>query len=119
MKEYLATVVDPQHRKTLTQIYEFLCEHYPQLSYALKWNQPMFLHNGTFIIAFSHSSQYVNIAPEPAAIAKFAAEIDALGFRRTKNFWCIGKQQKVNFELLRRVLDFNLEDKAGANKFWR
>ncbi|HEM3655410.1 TPA: hypothetical protein U1C87_001535 [Streptococcus suis] len=48
----------------LEPIFEQIQKEFPNLTVELKWNQPMFIMNGTFIIGFSVAKNHISIAPE-------------------------------------------------------
>ena len=117
--EYLDTIEDADHRARIAEVLDWVTREYPQLKQRIAWNQPMFTHEGTFIIGFSVSKHHFALSPEPAGIQHFADEIVAAGYDHTKMLMRIRWEQPVDWELLRRMIDFNIEDKAGYTAFWR
>ena len=117
--DYLQTIDDVDQRDKMTHIFNWITEHYPNLKTDIKWNQPMFIDGVTFIIDFSISKKHFSISPEVKTIALFAEDIEAAGYDHTKNIIRVRWDQEMNFELLAKMIDFNIEDKAGYTKFWR
>ena len=62
VSEYRARMVDVLVRVGLT---------YPELELRIAWKQPMFTHNGTYIIGFSAASKHMAMAPERATMIRF------------------------------------------------
>ncbi|ANU20977.1 iron chaperone [Planococcus plakortidis] len=117
--EYLATIDDPDHRERVEDVLRWVLDTYPELSPRVAWNQPMFTDHGTFIIAFSTAKKHMAVAPEKAAIDRFQEEIDAAGHSSTKQLIRMSWDRPVDYALLGKLIEFNIEDKAGYDKFWR
>ncbi|MBL6537781.1 hypothetical protein JNG37_03365 [Streptococcus suis] len=49
----------------------------------------------------------------------FAKDIKEAGYDATSNLFKIKEDQEVNWDLLRNIIAFNMEDKKGYEKFWR
>jgi uncharacterized protein len=73
--EFLLKIDNVDHHKRTKEVLSWVMEKYPQLVPRLAWNQPMFTHHGTFIIAFSLAKQHLAVTPEQAGIAHFAKRI--------------------------------------------
>ena len=56
-EEYLETIDEIPHRDQMEHILNWVEENYPGLDRKIAWNQPMFTHEGTYIIGFSHSKK--------------------------------------------------------------
>ncbi|HEM3598669.1 TPA: hypothetical protein U1C22_001703 [Streptococcus suis] len=50
---FLSNFKNPILKFKLEPIFEQIQKEFPNLTVELKWNQPMFIMNGTFIIGFS------------------------------------------------------------------
>lgn len=79
----------------------------------------MFTDHGTFIIGFSIAKNHMAVAPEAAAIDKFEKEIEKAGYSYTQGLFRIKWNDPLNYELLRKIVAYNIEDKKDAVKFWR
>lgn len=117
--EYLAKVDNDDHQTIMKIIFTWISKTYPELVPVIKWNQPMFTHNGTLIIGFSLSKKHFSIAPETKTIERFEDGIAAVGYSYTKNIIRIEWRQTINYDLLKKLIDFNIVDKAGYKKFFR
>lgn len=119
MEEYLKKIENVEHRNKIRRILVWIMETFPCLEYAMKWNQPMFLEHGTFIIGFSVAKGHFSVSPEPRAIEEFSSEISTAGYSRTGNLFRIKWNEPVDYGLLERIIKFNISDKAECTSFWR
>ena len=117
--DFLATIDDPERRAKLDDVFVWVRKTFPQLEERIAWNQPMFTDHGTFIIAFSVSKAHFAVAPEAAPLEVFKARIQEAGYTQTKQLFRIKWDQAVDYDLLRDIIAFNIEDKAGHTSFWR
>lgn len=117
--EYLAKIDNPDHRERVEEVLEWVMKTYPQLAPRVAWNQPMFTDHGTFIIAFSTAKKHMAVAPEKAAIDRFEEYIEARGHSSTKQLIRMSWDRPVDYALLGKLIEFNIEDKADYEKFWR
>lgn len=117
--DFLATIDDPEHRAKLDDIFVWVRETFPHLEERIAWNQPMFTDHGTFIIAFSVAKAHFAVAPEAVPLEVFQMQIREAGYTQTKQLFRIKWSQTVDYDLLRDIIAFNIEDKAGHTSFWR
>lgn len=118
LQEYLETVPNEDHRESMQRLIEWVAATFEDLDLEIKWNQPMLMHNGTFIIAFSAASKYVSIAPETAILHEFLDRITATGYGHTKMKFQIRWNQEVDYDLLRDIVERSIEFKKGSTTFW-
>ena len=118
-KEYLSLIVDPQQRVRTEEIFTWINEEFPTLIPKIAWNQPMFTDHDTFIIGFSIAKQHLAIAPERAGIIHFSDEILQAGFEHTNQLVKFRWDSPVDFELLRKIIEFNITEKKDCTTFWR
>lgn len=118
-KEYLDAIDDADQQDKMNQILTWIQENYPELETRIKWNQPMFLHEGTYIIGFSYSKHHIAVAPETKAIKKFKDYIEETGFSYTDNIIKIRWEDSIPYNLIEELIEYNIEDKKGYEKFWR
>ncbi|MDQ0350383.1 uncharacterized protein YdhG (YjbR/CyaY superfamily) [Alkalibacillus filiformis] len=117
--DYLTSIDDEKQRERMNEVLAWVQYEYPQLDSDIKWNQPMFTNNGTFIIAFSIAKQHMSVAPEKMMIERFASEIKSAGYSSTSQLFRIKWKDDIDYGLLRQLIEFNIEDKADYTKFWR
>lgn len=118
-KEYLDAIDDADQQDKMNQILTWIQESYPELETRIKWNQLMFLHEGTYIIGFSYSKHHIAVAPETKAIKKIKDYIEETGFSYTDNIIKIRWEDSIPYNLIKELIEYNIEDKKGYEKFWR
>lgn len=118
-KEYLKSIDDTSHRDRMEEILKWIVENYPELDTRIGWNQPMFTHHETYIIGFSFSKQHIALSPEVKSIIKFKEKIEKLNLSYTDNIIRIKWEDKIPYDLLEMLIEYNIEDKEGYTKFWR
>ncbi|RPF50660.1 iron chaperone [Aquisalibacillus elongatus] len=118
-EEFLANIEKTSHRERLEEIFNWLDHKYPQLEKAIKWNQPMYTDHGTFIIAFSVAKKHMSVAPEAVTIKHLEEDIKKAGYDYTKQIIRIPWKSDLNYSLLEKMIEFNIEDKAEHTSFWR
>ena len=116
---YLSSVENIEQRERIRDLFEWILSEFPELDTRIAWNQPMFTHHETFIIAFSTAKNHLSVSVEVKPLSLFEENIDAAGYERTKNLFRIKWSQTLNHELLKKLIAFNIEDKNDYTKFWR
>ncbi len=86
---FLSNFKNPILKFKLGPIFEQIQKEFPNLTVELKWNQPMFIMNGTFIIGFSVAKNHISIAPEAVTMAIFTNDIKAANYEATNNLFKI------------------------------
>lgn len=116
---FVETIDDAGQRERFETLLTWVEETFPELEAHIKWNTPMFTHEGTFIIAFATAKHHLSVSPEEAGLTRFQDEIRLAGYKATKGLFRIPWTAPVDYELLTRLITFNMEDKAGHPRFWR
>ncbi len=75
--------------------------------------------SGTFIIGFSVAKGHISVAPEAVVIRLFEKEIEEAGYSHRQELFRIKWTVKVDFDLLHRMVAYNMESKQGMTNFWR
>lgn len=117
--DFLTRIQQPAHRDRVEEVLAWISTRFPQLEPAVRWNQPMFIDHGTYIIGFSVAKPHLAVAPEVAGIRRFSDEIMQAGYDHTDNIFRIRWDQPVDYPLLERIIEFNVMDKADCQTFWR
>lgn len=118
-EEYLETIKDEEHKKIMGELFEYIEAEFPMLQKKVGWNQPMYTDHGTFIIAFSMAKQHFSVNPEMAGIEFFQDEITKNGYTSTKGIFRIPWNGEINYELIHKIIEFNIREKADYTAFWR
>lgn len=108
-----------EQQQFLENVFDWMHENFPDLKQEIKWNQPMYIHEGTYIIGFSLSKAHMSVSPEQHGMEVFHDKIADAGYSQSKMLFRIKYTEEVNYELLREIIEYNIKDKAGFTKFWR
>lgn len=117
--DFISGVGQPERQARLAELFAWILERFPSLVPEIKWNQPMFTDHGTYIIGFSVAKPHMAVAPEQAGIAQFAEDIEQSGYSRTDLLFRIRWNQPVDYELLEKIITYNIAEKADCTTFWR
>ena len=117
--DYLDRLDNDQHRARTKEVLDWVINKFPNLEARIAWNQPMFTHQGTFIIGFSVSGRHLAVSPERAGMIRFTDEISKAGYSQSKMLFRIRWEEPVNYDLLEQIILFNCTDKADCKTFWR
>lgn len=117
--EFIDQIDELDKRDRVRIILDHIKGKYPQLKEEIKWNQPMFSDHGTYIIGFSISKGHISLSPEAHTLDIFDEEIKKSGYERTKMTMKIKWKEKVDLDLIDRMIDYNIEDKKDMTRFWR
>ena len=79
----------------------------------------MFSDHGAFIIGFSIAKGHIAVAPESVAIELFQDEIEKAGYFHTEGLFKIKWEDRVDYDLLRKLIAYSIEDKKDTTSFWR
>ena len=119
INDYLETMNELHQVVRIQEIMDWIKHKFPQLEFKIAWNQPMFTYQGTFIIGFSSAKQHIAISPEVKGIQVFSKEINNAGYTHGSNLFRIKWNDAVDYSLLERMIQFNIDDKQGCTTFWR
>lgn len=118
-ESFLQTIEDADHREKLASLFNWIQDTFPQLETIIKWNQPMFTHHGTFIFGLSKAKAHFSCTPEAEGMKPFVRRIDEAGYTHTGNLFRIKWTQEIDYDLLLDMIQFNIDDKAECQTFWR
>jgi len=119
IETFLNGIENNQRRQTISAVLDYISDKYPNLKLEYKWNQPMFTHDGTFIIAFSVSKNHFSVATEKKCLDRHIDDIKAAGYSASSMLFRIKFAESVDYNLLSKLIEYNIEDKRGYDKFWR
>lgn len=118
-RNYLEAIEDEKIKNRMEEILNHIGDKYPFLTKEIKWNQPMFINNGTFIIAFSIAKGHIAVAPEKVTLDKFEDKIKKAGYSFSSMLYRIKWDEKVDYDLLDLMIEYNIEKKKDFKYFWR
>src|SRR5690554_185060 len=116
---YLVKIKDEKNREIMEGLLSWIMTNYPMLDKKIAWNQPHFVHNNTFIIAFTHAKQHISVVPKYKAIEVFKEDIKKSNYQSTNFIYKMKWQNPIDYDLLKRIIDYNMEDKKGLDTYWR
>ncbi len=117
--DFLASIEDREKRKRMEEVFSWVHATFPTLVPKIAWNQPMFTDHGTFIIAFSVAKHHFAVSPDVTAMKLFSEEIAKAGYTQTKNLFRIKWEEPVDYPLIERIIQFNIDDKKECKTFWK
>lgn len=118
LNEYLNDILDSEHRAIFEHVLDWTKETFPELKLQMKWNQPMFIYNETFIIAFTSASKHMSVAPETAMLDLFINRIKEAGYEYSKKIFRIKYKDTIDYGLLKDIIVKSIELKKDYNRFW-
>jgi uncharacterized protein YdhG (YjbR/CyaY superfamily) len=119
IESYFENMENIKQKERMETLIHYIQKEYPFLDLEIKWNQPMFINNGTFIIGFSYSKKHIAVALEKAALDHFTDLIKERGFKHSKMLFYFPWDKDIDYEMLKTMIDYNIEDKKGYKTFWR
>lgn len=114
--DYLAIL---ENKSILNEVFNHIRNKFPELKEEIKWNQPMYILNDTFIIAFSVAKNHFSIAPEEHTMVIFEDELKKASYSYSKKLFRIKWTDEVNYDLLDKIISYNIDTKKGFTSFWR
>ena len=118
-KNYIDSIESIEQKNRMVEIFSWIREKFPNLVEVIKWNQPMFTDHDTFIIGFSRAKHHISFTPEEFSLAIFLEDIEKSGYEHTKGIVKIKWTQEVDYSLLHKIIQFNVEDKMSCKTFFR
>ncbi|MDT4761352.1 iron chaperone [Sphaerochaeta sp. PS] len=116
---FLATIEDQRSRNRTEEVFSWVHATFPSLVPKIAWNQPMFTDHGTFIISFSVAKHHLSVSPDVTGMKLFSEEIERAGYTQTINLFRIKWVEAVDYALLQRIIQFNIDDKKDCKTFWK
>lgn len=102
----------------LKTIIKWIESNYPELNLEYKWNQPMFVKKGTYIMGFSASKKHLGVGLEASVMEHFKTYLDELKIEHGKMIFRIKEDDVINYELFKKIIDYVIELKKDVKSFW-
>lgn len=118
-KDFITAIEDPEKRQRVTDILTFIHTTYPQLGMRIAWGCPHFTDHGTFIFALSLASAHIAFTPESKPLRVFEADIKKAGYTASKMILRLPWTKPVDYALLSKLIDYNIQDKKDLTSYWR
>lgn len=119
IKNYINKITDNFQRERFESLLDWTQNTYPEFKLEYKWNQPMFIYKGIFMISYTISKKHISVAPEGYVMDLFRESISQVGYDHSLKIFRITWKQEVNYALLKSIIDFKLEDRQGETNFWK
>lgn len=117
--EYLNNIKIDHQRIKIESLLNWIISEFPDLLPVIKWNQPMFTYNETYIFGISISKNHIAISPESATILKYSSQIKKSEYSYTDNLIRIKWEQEINYDLIKNLIEFQIKEKKDYKNFWR
>ena len=114
--DFLNKIENIDNKNKVKSLLENRIKEFPNLKPIIAWNQPMFTNQDTYIIGFSVSKNHLAIAPEAKYLEQFKNDIK---YETSKQLIKIKWNEEIDYDLIKKIIKYNVEDKTGYKKFWR
>lgn len=115
---YVNNLESVEIKERYLKIIEPLLLEHSDLVVETKYNLPTLTKDGCFIFSCSPFKNYISIMFEKPTLEHFTSEIKANNYNLTKTTFNIKYSQDIDYELLLKMIAFQLELRKGSNKFW-
>lgn len=116
--EYYESMPDKDKQDRLKKMVNWTLKEFPNLSLEIKWNQPMFTDHKTYIMAYSFAKNHISVAPEKVILDRHLKAIIRAGYKHTKMLFHIRYDQKIDYGLLKLLIQDTIKEKKDFDKFW-
>ncbi|UUX33855.1 iron chaperone [Fundicoccus culcitae] len=118
-QDILNKISEPTQKEHFQNLVDWVQTQHPDFDQSIKWSQLLFEYNGTFIVGFKPTKNFVSVTSEKGLMAKFADKVEAAGYTATDMTYKVPWTAPFNFDLLEELIQIQLEDKKDLNKYWR
>lgn len=118
-QDYIETIDDMTYRRQFEEVIEWINKNYSELNRVIRWNTPMYTMGNTFILGIDSAKKHISISPEEKTMDIYKDDIEKSGYSQTRGLFRIKYSENVDYDLLKKLIDYNIEDKKGYKKFWR
>lgn len=118
LQAFIAKINDKSKEVKFKEMIDWIKKNYPELILEIKWNQPMFIENGTYIIGFSISKKHIALGLESFAIEELTESIKNAGFTHSKMIVQIPWEKPIDYQLLELIITHVRTRKSGVTSFW-
>ncbi len=116
---YFTNIINTKHREKLQDLYKFILSVNPNLKVHYGWNQPMVMYENTFICALTSATNHFSIALDQRVLNELEAELITNGFIILKKIAKINYNQKLNYQLITKIILLSIDVKKDAKGFWQ
>ena len=98
---------------------QWIADEFPELTTAIKWSQPMFVLDKTYIFSVSTATHHMSFSPEKDVHERFLDRTKAAGYTYGSQIFRIKWDQEIDYDLLLEMIQTQIDEKRGSQKFWR
>ncbi|MDY0139765.1 MAG: DUF1801 domain-containing protein [Candidatus Izemoplasmatales bacterium] len=118
LSTFFETIDDSNNRRKAKVFIDWISETYPNLTFSMKWNQPMFLNEGTYIIGLSVSKKHLALGLEKELMNQLHDLIDSSNYESSKMLIKISWNKELDFVFLKKIVDYVIDYKKDIKSFW-
>lgn len=115
---FIKKINNEEKETRFKELIEWIIEKFPELLLEFKWNQPMFIEKGTYIIGFSVSKKHIALGLESFAIEELTDRITNAGFSHSKMIVQFPWEKPIDYQLLDLIITHVRARKSGVTSFW-
>jgi uncharacterized protein YdhG (YjbR/CyaY superfamily) len=115
---FLNEISNEKLRLKLYEIIEWIESNYSDFNLEYKWNQPMLVRNGTYIMGFSVSKKHIGVGLEALIMEHFKTSLEARNIEHGKMIFRIKEDDEVDYNLLSTIIDYIVIFKKDVKSFW-
>ena len=113
---YLSKIKDESVKNTTKELLDWVQKKYPTLKPVLKWSQPMFTMDDTFIIGFHASKKHLSITPENDVIIHFQSLIEQYNLEYSTKIIKMNWKNPINYDVITILIDHQMKIKKGRQR---
>lgn len=115
---FLNEISNEKLRIKLNEIIEWIEEKYSDFNLEYKWNQPMFVNHGTYILGLSVSKKHLGVGLEALIMEHFKSSLEERHIEHGKMIFRIKEDDEVDYNLLSTIIDYIVIFKKDVKSFW-
>jgi uncharacterized protein YdhG (YjbR/CyaY superfamily) len=115
---FLNEINNEKLRSKLEEIISWIESNYSDFNLEYKWNQPMLIRNGTYIMGFSVSKKHIGVGLEARIMEYFKTVLEEKNIEHGKMIFRIKEDDEVDYNLLSTIIDYIVIYKKDVKSFW-
>lgn len=115
---FLNEINNEKLRLKLEEIISWIESNYSDFNLEYKWNQPMLIRNGTYIMGFSVSKKHIGVGLEARIMEHFKTVLEEKNIEHGKMIFRIKEDDEVDYNLLSTIIDYIVIYKKDVKSFW-
>lgn len=116
-QEYLNQIPVVENKEKIDSLIKWTLNEFPNLTLEMKWNQPMLIDHGTYIISYGCAKKHISVAPEKTFLDRNINEISKY-YKSSKMLFKIDWNDDIEYDLLKKLIVEIIEEKKDYDRFW-